>query len=162
MPTERYLEEFQVGERFSTQTVTVDAAMIKAFAAQYDPQPNHLDEELAARGFFGGLVASGWHTAALTIRLIVESDLRIVGGLVGSAFDDFQWYRPVRPGDTLHVEFEVLEIRLPFARKKHGTLRLKIATLNQKGSPVLTLIANLIVPRRPDTGIGEEPSASIV
>jgi acyl dehydratase len=149
MTSERYLDDFQVGERFVTQTVTLDAQMIKSFAAQFDPQPQHLDEEHAARSFFGGLTASGWHTAALTIKLIVESELRISGGIVGSGLDEFQWYRPVRPGDSLHVEFEVVEIRLPFVRQNHGTLRIKIATLNQNGSPVLTVIANLLVPRRP-------------
>jgi acyl dehydratase len=148
-PVDRYLEDFQVGEQFSSQTISVDADMIKGFAAQFDPQPQHLDDEQAAHSFFGGLVASGWHTAALTIKMIVESDLRIAGGLVGSALDEFQWYRPVRPGDALRVEFEVVEIRQSLGRRNQGTLRLKIATLNQKGSPVLTLIANLIVPRRP-------------
>jgi acyl dehydratase len=149
MPVERYLEDFRVGESFSSQCVTLDAAMIKAFAAQFDPQPQHLDEAEAARGFFGGLVASGWHTAALSIKLVVESELRIAGGLVGSGLDEFQWYRPVRPGDTLHVDFSVLEVRQSLSRSDRGMVRLKIETLNQSGSPVLTLIANLLVPRRP-------------
>ncbi|MBI3864839.1 MAG: MaoC family dehydratase [Planctomycetia bacterium] len=149
MAIERFLEDFQAGEAFTSQSVTLDAAMIKSFAAQFDPQPQHLDEAAAARSFFGGLVASGWHTAALTIKLIVESELKIAGGLVGSGLDEFQWYRPVRPGDSLRVEFEVLEIRQSLSRKDQGLVRLKIATLNQTGSPVLTLIASLIVPRRP-------------
>lgn len=149
MTTERYLEDFQPGQAFRSREITLDAAMIKAFAAQFDPQPQHLDEAAAERSFFGGLVASGWHTAALTIKLIVQSELRIAGGLVGSGLDEFQWYRPARPGDTLHVEFEVLEVRQSLSRRDQGLLRLKIATLNQSGSPVLTLIADLIVPRRP-------------
>lgn len=149
MAIERYLEDFQVGETFCSQTVTLDAAMIKTFAAQFDPQPQHLDEIAAASGFFGGLVASGWHTAALTIKLIVESELRVAGGLIGSGLDEFQWYRPVRPGDALHVDFHVLEIRQSLSRRDQGTVRLKIETLNQAGSPVLTLIVNLLVPRRP-------------
>src|SRR5437868_5470376 len=131
MSVERYLEDFQAGETFCSQTVTLDAAMIKTFAAEFDPQPQHLDEVEAASGFFGGLVASGWHTAALTIKLIVESELRIAGGLIGTGLDEFQWYRPVRPGDALHVEFEVLEIRQSLSRRDQGLLRLKIATLNQ-------------------------------
>src|SRR4249919_2491228 len=84
MPVERYLEDFQMGETFTSQSVTLDAAMIKDFAAQFDPQPQHLDEAAAASSFFGGLVASGWHTAALTIKLIVEGEMQIAGGLVGS------------------------------------------------------------------------------
>ncbi|HEY3966332.1 MAG TPA: MaoC family dehydratase [Planctomycetaceae bacterium] len=149
MVIERYLEDFQVGETFCSQNVTLDAAMIKSFAAQYDPQPQHLDEIAAAGGLFGGLVASGWHTAALTIKLIVESELRIAGGLIGTGLDELQWYRPVRPGDALHVEFHVQEIRQSLSRRDRGTMRLKIETLNQAGAPVLTLIVNLLVPRRP-------------
>jgi acyl dehydratase len=150
-PPDRYLEDFTVGETFRSDCLTIDGSQIKAFAAEYDPQPQHLDEVAAANSFFGGLVASGWHTAALTIKLVVLGDMRIAGGLVGSGLDDFQWFRPVRPGDTLRVESEVLEIRHSLSRRDQGLVRLKIATLNQHGSPVLTLVANLIVPRRPRT-----------
>lgn len=149
MPTERYLEDFAVGQAFRSDSVTLDTEQIKEFAGQFDPQPQHLDEAAAAISFFGGLVASGWHTAALTIKLIVQSELKIAGGLVGSGLDEFQWYRPVRPGDTLRVEFEVIAVQQSISRAKQGIVRLKIATLNQHNSPVLTLIANLIVPRRP-------------
>jgi acyl dehydratase len=149
MTAERYLEDFTVGETFRSNSLTIDSSQIKAFAAEFDPQPQHLDDEAAAGGFFGGLVASGWHTAALTIKLIVLGEMRIAGGLVGSGLDEFQWFRPVRPGDTLRVESEVIEIRQSIARSDQGIVRLKIATLNQRGSPVLTLVANLIVPRRP-------------
>jgi len=149
MPTERYLEDFAVGQAFRSDSVTLDAGQIKDFAGQFDPQPQHLDETAAAISFFGGLVASGWHTAALTIKLIVQSELKIAGGLVGSGLDEFQWYRPVRPGDTLQVEFEVIAVQQSISRANQGIVRLKIATLNQNSSPVLTLIANLIVPRRP-------------
>jgi acyl dehydratase len=148
-PPDRYLEDFTVGETFNSNSLTVDSGQIKAFATEFDPQPHHLDEAAAASGFFGGLVASGWHTAALTIKLIVQGEMRIAGGLVGSGLDEFQWFRPVRPGDTLRVESEVLEIRQSLSRRDQGLVRLKIATLNQHGSPVLTLVANLIVPRRP-------------
>lgn len=148
--TSRYLEDFAVGETFTSEPITVDSGQIKAFAAEFDPQPQHLDEQAAAEGFFGGLVASGWHTAALAIKLVVLGEMRIAGGLVGSGLDDFQWYRPVRPGDTLIVESEVIEIRQSILRSKQGLIRLKIATLNQRGQPVLTLVANLVVPRRPD------------
>jgi len=149
MTQDRYLEDFTVGETFTSTSVIVDDRAIKAFAAEFDPQPQHLDDVAAASGFFGGLVASGWHTAALTIKLVVLGEMRIAGGLVGSGLDDFQWYRPVRPGDTLRVESEVLEIRQSISRADQGIVRLSIATLNQHGAPVLTLVANLIVPRRP-------------
>lgn len=145
---ERYLEDFKLGETFSSASWTIDSRQIKAFAADFDPQPQHLDEAAAADSFFGGLVASGWHTAALTIRLVVLGEMRIAGGLVGSGLDDFQWFRPVRPGDTLRVEYEVLEIRQSISRKDQGVVRLKVATLNQHDSPVLTLVVNLVVPRR--------------
>jgi acyl dehydratase len=148
-PPDRYLEDFTVGETFESASWTIDSRQIKAFAAEFDPQPQHLDEEAAATGFFGGLVASGWHTAALTIKLVVSGELQVAGGLVGSGLDDFQWFRPVRPGDTLRVEYEVLEVRQSISRKDQGLVRLKVATLNQHGSPVLTLVVNLIVPRRP-------------
>lgn len=149
MARDRYLEDFTVGETFRSKSLIIDSRQIKAFAAEFDPQPQHLDETAAAAGFFGGLVASGWHTAALTIKLVVLGEMRVAGGLVGSGLDDFQWFRPVRPGDTLHVEYEVLEIRQSIARADQGMVRLKVATLNQHGSPVLTLVVNLIVPRRP-------------
>jgi acyl dehydratase len=144
-----YLEDFAAGQIFRSASLRVDAAEIKGFAAQYDPQPFHLDDTAAQATLFGGLVASGWHTAALTIKLIVQSELKIAGGLVGSGLDEFQWYRPVRPGDTLQVEFEVIAVQQSISRANQGIVRLKIATLNQNSSPVLTLIANLIVPRRP-------------
>lgn len=149
MARDRYLEDFTVGETFRSKSLIIDSRQIKAFAAEFDPQPQHLDETAAAAGFFGGLVASGWHTAALTIKLVVLGEMRVAGGLVGSGLDDFQWFRPVRPDDTLHVEYEVLEIRQSIARADQGIVRLKVATLNQHGSPVLTLVVNLIVPRRP-------------
>ena len=132
---DRYLEDFTVGETFASNFVTIDSGQIKAFAAEFDPQPQHLDEAAAAGGFFGGLVASGWHTAALTIKLVILGEMRIAGGLVGSGLDDFQWFRPVRPGDTLRVESEVLEIRQSISRANRGIVRLKIATLNSMAPP---------------------------
>jgi acyl dehydratase len=149
MASERYLEDFTVGETFQSASFTIDSRQIKTFAAEFDPQPQHLDEAAAAGSFFGGLVASGWHTAALTIKLVVQGELRVAGGFVGSGLDDFQWFRPVRPGDTLRVEYEVFEIRQSLSRPDQGIVRLKVATLNQHGSPVLTLVVNLVVPRRP-------------
>jgi len=101
------LEQFAPGQRYVSAGRRVDAAAIKAFAAEFDPQPFHLDEDSARGSFFGGLAASGWHTAALTMRLLVESGFRPAGGIIGSRADELKWPRPVRPGDELHVEAEV-------------------------------------------------------
>src|SRR5215831_15476283 len=108
----RYLEDFQVGQTFSGATrIRVDAEGVKRFAAEFDPQPFHLDEAAARASPFGGLVASGWHTAAITMRLLVDSDLSPAGGILGVGFDELKWPRPVRPGDELRAQSEILEVR---------------------------------------------------
>ena len=144
-----YLEELSVGQRFTSGTHAVDAAQIKAFAAQFDPQPFHLDDDAAKGTLFAGLAASGWHTAALTMRLLVESALKPAGGLVGAGFDEFRWPRPVRPGDELRVESEVLEVRPSKSRPGQGLVKVRMTTLNQDGDAVQVLVANIVVPRRP-------------
>jgi acyl dehydratase len=144
-----YLEDLAPGQTFRSGSVTVDAARIKAFAAEFDPQPFHLDEQAAAGSLFGGLVASGWHTAALTMRLLVEGDLKLAGGLIGAGVEEIRWPRAVRPGDTLHVESEVLEVRPSESKPDRGIVRLRSTTMNQDGQPVMVQVANLIVPRRP-------------
>ena len=105
---ERFFEDYEVGQKFGSRTLAVTAEGIKAFAAQFDPQPFHLDEAAARASFFGGLVASGWHTAAMTMRLLVDGELRPAGGTIGAGGSDLRWPRPVRPGDVLRVESEVL------------------------------------------------------
>jgi acyl dehydratase len=144
-----YLDDLAVGQTFRSGTVTVEPERLKAFAAEFDPQPFHLDEEAAGTSLFGGLVASGWHTAALTMRLLVESDLKIVGGLIGVGVDELKWPRPVRPGDTLRVESEVLDLRPSKSQPDRGIVKVRNTTRNQEGQPVLVQVANLIVPRRP-------------
>src|SRR5579883_2086707 len=110
-----YFDDIQVGQRFTaTRTWTVDEAQIKAFAAQFDPQPFHLDEAAGRATVFGGLVASGWHTAALTMRLVVEGGPPLAGGTVGLGAD-LSWHEPVRPGDTLHVRVGDRDDALTFA-----------------------------------------------
>ena len=104
---EHYLEDFAVGQTFGSGRWRVDEERIKSFAAEFDPQPFHLDEEGAKLSLFGGLSASGWHTAALTMRLLVESELKPAGGIVGAGFDEFRWPHPVRPGDELRLESEI-------------------------------------------------------
>jgi acyl dehydratase len=101
---ERYLEDFVAGQTFSSGRARITAEEIQAFAAKFDPQPFHLSESAAKQSFFRGLAASGWHTAAITMRLLVESDLKPAGGVIGAGFDEFRWPRPVRPGDELHIE----------------------------------------------------------
>ena len=148
----RYLEDFTVGQTFGSGRVKVDTEQIKAFAAEFDPQPFHLDENAARETIFGGLAASGWHTAALTMRLLVESEIAPEGGIVGAGFDEFRWPRPVRPGDELRIESEVLEVRASRSRPHQGLIKVRTTTLNQMDEAVQVQIANLIVPRRPSAG----------
>ena len=147
--TERYLEEFAPGQKFASGQLRVDGERIKSFAAEFDPQPFHLNEEAARGSVFRRLAASGWHTAAMTMRLLVESGLKPVGGIVGVGFDEFRWPSPVRPDDTLHLEIEVLEVRPSRSRSDQGVIRVKTTTLNQRNEPVQVSVGNLIVPRRP-------------
>ncbi|MBV8625128.1 MAG: MaoC family dehydratase [Herbaspirillum sp.] len=144
----KYLEDFQPGQTFSSpHTITVDADAIKQFATQYDPQPFHLDEAAAQQTFFRGLAASGWHTAALTMRLLVDT-LSIEGGLIGAGFDEFRWPRPTRPGDTLRLEVEVLGVKTSQSKPRQGFLNHRVTTYNQHDEPVLIMTGNLLVPRR--------------
>jgi acyl dehydratase len=144
----RYLEDFAVGQTFGSGRLRISKEQVRAFAAEFDPQPFHLDEEAAQNTIFKGLAASGWHTAALTMRLLVESELKPAGGIVGAGFDEFRWPRPVRPGDELHIESEVLEVRASRSLPNQGLIKVRTMTLNQDNEAVQVQIANLIVPRR--------------
>jgi acyl dehydratase len=150
----RYLDDFAVGQTFGSGRMRIDEDRIKSFAAEFDPQPFHLDAEAARKSLFGGLAASGWHTAALTMRLLVESEIKPVGGIVGAGFDEFRWPRPVRPGDELRVESEVLEVRPSKSRPEQGIIKVRTTTLNQNGEAVQIFVGNLVVPRRP----GSQPA----
>jgi acyl dehydratase len=144
-----HLEDFEAGQRYvGAARLTVDADRIKSFAAEFDPQPFHLDDEAAKRSIFGGLAASGWHTAAMTMKLLVQSDLRPAGGIVGAGFDEMQWPRPVRPGDVLRVEVEVLEVRPSKSRPQQGMVKVRTTTLNQRDEAVQVSVGNLVVLRR--------------
>lgn len=147
----RYLEDFTVGQKFGSGRITVKQERIKSFAAEFDPQPFHLDEGAAQDTLFRGLAASGWHTAAITMRLLVESEVKPAGGIVGAGFDEFRWPRPVRPGDELRIEAEVLEVRPSKSRPDQGMIKLRTTTLNQNGEAVQISVGNLVVPRRPAT-----------
>jgi acyl dehydratase len=146
--SENYLQDFAVGQVYGSGRIKVEREGIKAFAAEFDPQPFHLDEDAARRTIFGGLAASGWHTAALTMRLLVQSEFKPAGGIVGAGFDEFRWPLPVRPGDELSVESEVLEVRASKSRPNQGVIKVRTTTRNQKGEAVQVSVGNLIVPRR--------------
>jgi acyl dehydratase len=141
------LDDLHVGQRFTSGTHAIDAAQIKAFAGQFDPQPFHLDAEAAKDTLFGGLAASGWHTAAITMRLLVDGGLPLAGGIVGAG-GEMNWPRPTRPGDILQVESEVVEITPSRSRPDRGMATVRSETRNQRGDVVQILTAKLIVPRR--------------
>ena len=148
-PTERlYLEDLHVGQRFASAPHKLDAEQIKAFAAEFDPQPFHLDEEAEKGSLFNGLAASGWHTAALTMRLLVDSPFKPAGGIVGAGIEELRWPRPVRPGDELRVESEVLEVRESRSRPEQGMIKVRTTTLNQHGEAVQVFVGNLVVRRK--------------
>ena len=146
---ERHLEDFAVGQRFSTGRHIVDDEQIKTFAAEFDPQPFHVDETAAKRSIFRGSAASGWHTAGITMKLLVHGDLRPAGGIIGLGLEEMQWPRPVRPGDELHVETEILEVRPSASKPSQGLLKVRNTTFNQNGEAVLSQTVNLLVLRRP-------------
>ena len=142
-----YFEDLSVGQRFTSASVTIDAADIQAFAENFDPQPFHVDEDAARSSLFGGLAASGWHTAAITMRLNVAGGLPLAGGIIGRGAE-VSWPRPTRPGDTLHVESEVLELAPSQSRPDRGNVTTLSRTINQHGEVVQLLKARLVVFRR--------------
>jgi acyl dehydratase len=146
--TLQYFEDFQVGQRFRSGTATVSAEDIKAFARQFDPQPFHLDEAAAQESFFGGLAASGWHTAALVMRLTVQSDLRPAWGHIGAGVENLRWPRALRPGDVIRVDGEVLEVRASRSRPEIGIVKIRLVATNQAGETVQVSEPALVVPRR--------------
>ena len=144
----RTLDDLSPGDRFAGGPVTVTEEAIFEFAGRYDPQPFHLDREAAKDSVFGGLAASGWHTAALTMRMIVEGETRLAGGHVGLSIEELAWPQATRPGDVLRVVSEVLEIRPSTKRPDRGTVRMQTLTYNQKDEVVQRMTALLLVPRR--------------
>jgi acyl dehydratase len=147
--TVRYLEDFAVGQTFNTGRHRVDKEQIFAFARQFDPQPFHTDEEAARQSPFGGLAASGWHTAGMTMRLMVDGEFKPAGGILGVGFDDLSWPRAVRPGDELHAISEILDVRPSKSKPDRGMIRVRTTTFNQNNEPVMMFTGNLLVPRRP-------------
>jgi len=142
-----YFDDLRVGLRFETGSHTITEAEIKAFATAFDPQPFHLDDGLARATIFGGLAASGWHTAAITMRLMVDLGIP-AGGLVGTGCE-LSWPRPTRPGDTLRVVSEVLEITPSRSRNDRGTAVIRSETRNQDDEIVQQLTAKMVAFKRP-------------
>jgi acyl dehydratase len=143
-----WFDDLRLGTRFKSGEVTVTREDIKRFASEFDPQPFHLDEAAAEHTVFKGLAASGWHTAAIAMNLAVQ--VRPFGPhpLMGAGVDDLRWMKPVRPGDTLHLEGEVVEL-VPSRNKPQGIARIKWTAYNQHGEAVYTFNPIAIVPRRP-------------
>ena len=146
-----YLEDVFVGQRFVTGTYVMTADAIKAFARDYDPQSFHTDETAAKDSFFGGLAASGWHTAAVTMRLQIDSGPPISGGMIGAG-GELSWPKSVWPGDELHVESEVMAVTPSRSKPERGLVTLKSETKNQKGEVVQLFIVKLLIWRRPEYG----------
>jgi acyl dehydratase len=142
-----YLEDLYVGRRFTSGQYQMDLQRMRAFAAEFDPQDFHLDEEAAAKSIFKGLVASGWHTAAVSMRLLVESDLSLAEGIVGVG-GELSWPRPTRAGDILRVECEVLEITPSRSKPMQGMAKIRNTILNQNDEVVQVFTASVIVYRR--------------
>ena len=145
-----YLDDLQVGQRFESGALQVQRDDILRFAREFDPQPFHMDDAAARDTLFGGLAASGWHTAALTMRLLVDGGLPLAMGIVGAG-GEVTWRCPVRPGDTLRVRSEVMEIHASASRPDRARVSVRSQTMNQNGEVVQTTLAKLLVLRRPQS-----------
>jgi acyl dehydratase len=149
MPKELYFEDFYVGQRFdSIGSYKVTAAEIKEFGEKYDPQPFHLDEAAGEGSFFHGLAASGWLTAAIVMRLRVLS-VPVRGGMIGAGAEEMRWTEPVRPGDTIRTEIEVVGVRHSNSRKDYGVVRTRTHAFNQNDQVVMRATVNFLAPLRP-------------
>src|SRR5713226_3817756 len=147
--SQRYFEDLKAGDRFKSGTYKVSEGQIVSFAGEFDPQPFHLDSSVADRTIFKGLIASGWHTAAITMRLFVQT-LNFAEGAIGLGVDELRWPNAVRPGDVLHVETEIVDLRESRSRPNHGVVRLRNVTTNQRGEVVQTMFASALILRRSD------------
>jgi acyl dehydratase len=146
-----HLDDFHVGQRFASGTIVVEEAEIKSFAARFDPQPFHLDEVAAKDSLFGGLAASGWHTAALTMRLLVLHGIPVAGGLIGLG-GEITWPTPTRPGDVLRVESEVVAVTPSRSKPDRGVVTIRHRTLNQHDQAVQEATVKIFVKRVPAAG----------
>ncbi len=146
---QRYFEDLQIGGRFKSEPYSVSEEQIISFAREFDPQPFHLDPALARQTMFKGLIASGWHTAAITMRLFVQT-LNFAEGAIGLGVDELRWPNAVRPGDVLQVETEIVDLRESRSKPSHGIVRIRNVTTNQRGEVVQTMFASALVLRRSD------------
>src|SRR5213079_448210 len=144
---EHYFDDLKVGDRFKSEPLNVTEKQLIEFAHKFDPQMFHLSRKRAERTIFKGLVASGWHTAAITMRLFVQT-LNFVEGAIGLGVDELRWPNPVRPDDALRVETEIVDLRLSRSKPGYGIIRLRNVTTNQRGEIVQTMFANAMVPGR--------------
>jgi len=147
-PQGLYLEDLYIGQQFVSGKHSMDEARIKEFAREFDPQPFHLDETAAKASLFGGLAASGWHTAAVAMRLLVDGGLPLGNGIIGLG-GDLAWPKPTRPGDTLHVESEILKIVPSRSKPNQAIVKVRSVTLNQNGEPVHSFTSKCLVFKRP-------------
>jgi acyl dehydratase len=155
-----YFEDFKPGDRFESPGMTMTESAIIDFAARFDPQPFHMDRVAAEKSIYGGLIASGIHTVAVTFRLLLQTGA-LANNLGSPGFDELRWLRPVRPGDTLRAVGEVVEVRPSASRPDRGTVRFRCTTLNQNDEPVQAVYCNQLLQRRPtqsdfDTATGRK------
>jgi acyl dehydratase len=151
--TERFFEDYPPGAVFTAGTIAVDAAEIVEFARKYDPQAMHTDPEAAARGQFGGLIASGWHTGAMMMRLFADNFLSPSSSVASPGLDELRWLRPVRPGDVLSLRVTILEARPSRSRPEQGVIRSVVEVLNQRGEVAMSLKPISLVRRRPSANV---------
>jgi acyl dehydratase len=144
---ERFFEDVEKGDRFKSETYKVTEEQIISFAREFDPQPFHLDATVADRTMFGGLIASGWHTAAITMRLFVQT-LNFAEGAIGLGVDELRWPNAVKPNDVLQVETEIVDLRESRSKPTYGVVRLRYVTTNQRSEIVQTMFASALVLRR--------------
>jgi acyl dehydratase len=145
--SQHYFEDLKAGDRFKSATYQVSEEQLISFAREFDPQPFHLDAAVADQTMFKGLIASGWHTAAITMRLFVQT-LNFAEGAIGLGVDELRWPNAVRPGDGLQVETEIIDLRVSRSKPNHGVVRLRNVTVNQHGEVVQTMSASALVLRR--------------
>jgi acyl dehydratase len=144
---EHYFDDLKVGDRFKSEPLEVTEKQLIEFAHKFDPQMFHLDRKSAERTIFKGLIASGWHTAAMTMGLFVRT-MNFTEGAIGLGVDELRWPNAVRPGDVLTVETDIVDLRPSRSKPKYGIVRLRNVTTNQRGEIVQTMLASAMVPRR--------------
>jgi acyl dehydratase len=144
-----FLEDFAIGQRFTTHGATLSEAQIMAFAWEHDPQPLHIDREAAAAGPYEGLIASGFQTLTVSFRLVYQEKIINAGSMGAPSCDELRWLLPVRPGDTIRVEGEIVDVRPSRSKTDRGTVTIAYTTLNQRNEPVMTMRVPHIIRRRP-------------